>query len=234
VVAQTDASLFVIIATSHYSGHRFILTRKDFRTPLGVIPTDKKYVDRLAFIYGDRAFEDEVSHLPEHSIELHAVFLHFLLEKVRPFRIVPLLVGSFRDCVVGRHAPEKEDDIACMIRALRQVEAECGEKVFYLISGDLAHIGPKFDDPEPVSKRQLELSRQQDHALLDHMARADRAGLSAQIVDEQDERRICGFPPTYTFLSVLEPAAGRLLHYDQYVEPNGYESVSFASVGFYK
>ena len=52
VVEQTDASLFVIIGTSHYSGHRFTLTRKDFETPLGIAPTDQGYIDRLVKHHG--------------------------------------------------------------------------------------------------------------------------------------------------------------------------------------
>ena len=47
VAERTDASLFVIVGTSHYSGERFTLTRQHFKTPLGVVPTDQKYIDRL-------------------------------------------------------------------------------------------------------------------------------------------------------------------------------------------
>src|SRR5262249_2030368 len=39
VLERTEASLFVIIGTSHYSAHRYTLTRKDFKTPLGIVPT---------------------------------------------------------------------------------------------------------------------------------------------------------------------------------------------------
>ena len=53
-------------------------------------------------------------------------------------------------------------------------------------------------------------------------------------VEERDERRICGLPPTYTVLEAVRPSRGKVLHYDQYVHPRGYESVSFASVGFYR
>ena len=99
VFERTDASLFVIIGTSHYSPHRFTLTRKDFQTPLGIAPTDQAYIDRLVAHYGDGLFDDEIAHLPEHSIELEVVFLQYLYENKRPIRIVPLVVGSFHDCV---------------------------------------------------------------------------------------------------------------------------------------
>jgi AmmeMemoRadiSam system protein B len=230
---RSDASVFVILGTAHYSARRFTLTRKDFRTPLGVAVTDKAYVDRIAAVYGPAAFEDEVAHLPEHSIEFQVVFLQYLLGDRRPFTIVPILVGSFHDCIAGATPPHEQADIYLMIQALRRAEAESGAKVCYIASGDLAHLGPKFGDPAPVSRPQLDQSRTRDHELLRRAAAADREGLFHIILGEQDERRICGFPPTYTLLSVLEPDHGRLLHYDQYVEPSGFESVSFASLAFY-
>lgn len=233
LVEESDATVFVIVGTSHYSGSRYILTRKDFKTPLGVAKTNKEFVNRLATYYGNAVFEDEIAHMPEHSIELEVVFLQYLLDGHRDFTIVPLLVGSFHDCIAAGRDPREQSDIYLMIQALRRAEAECPERVFYISSGDLAHIGPKFGDPLPVSADQLERSRKQDHRLLDRLVHADRQGFCEVIFDEQDVRRICGFPPTYTLLSVLEPKRGKLLSYDQYVEPSGFESVSFASVGFY-
>lgn len=54
------------------------------------------------------------------------------------------------------------------------------------------------------------------------------------IADEGDRRRICGLPPTYTLLEAIRPRYGKLLHYDQYVHPQGVQSVSFASMAFYR
>jgi AmmeMemoRadiSam system protein B len=235
LIERSDATIFVIIGTAHYSAKRFTLTKKDFRTPLGIAETDKSYVDRIASIYGNRAYEDEVgAHMTEHSIELQVVLLQHCLNSHRNFRIVPLAVGSFQDCVLTGAPPHEKEDIYLMVQALRRAEADSGEKVCYISSGDLAHIGPKFGDPEPVAEPFLEHSRKQDHSLLHRLAAADRSAFFEHILHEQDRRRICGFPPTYTLLSALEPEQGKLLHYDQYVEPRGFESVSFASLAFYK
>jgi AmmeMemoRadiSam system protein B len=232
---HTQASLFVIIATSHYSSRRFTLTRKAFKTPLGVTPTDQDYIDRLVRHYGEGLFEDELlAHLPEHSIELEVVFLQYLYEKVRPIRIVPLVVGSFQDCVLLESSPSRRLDIQRLVEALRHAEAETPEPIFYLISGDLAHLGPKFGDPTPVAADQLEHSLAQDRALLRHLEHADAAGFFACIAAERDARRICGLPPLWTTLAAAQPRQGRLLHYGRYVHPQGYESVSFASVAFYR
>jgi AmmeMemoRadiSam system protein B len=234
VFERTDASLFVIIGTSHYSPERFSLTRKHFQTPLGLAQTDQTYIDRLEKHYGDGLFADELAHLPEHSIELEVVFLQYLYENRRPIRIVPLLVGSFHDCVARGKTPREASDIGRMIAALKRVEAETKEPICYIISGDLAHIGPKFGDPQPVAEPVLTHSRQQDQAILEKAEAADVAGYFKVIADEGDTRRICGLPPTYTLLDAAQPTRGKLLNYDQYVHPRGHESVSFASVAFYR
>lgn len=234
VAEQSAASLFVIIGTSHYSPCRFTLTHQYFKTPLGIVPTDRHYIDRLVAHYGEGLFDDEWAHLPEHSIELEVVFLQFLYEGRRPFRIVPLLVGPFEDCVYARSQPRDVGDIGRMIEALRRTEAETGEPVCYLISGDLAHLGPKFGDREPVPEHVLSHSRRQDQVLLQRAEAVDPAGYFGVIAGERDCRRICGLPPTYVALEAARPGSGQLLHYDQYVHPRGQESVSFASMAFYR
>lgn len=231
---STPASLFVIIGTSHYSPERrFTLTRKHFETPLGIVPTDQTYVDRIVDHYGEGLFENEwLAHLPEHSIELEVILLHYLYEGKRNIRIVPLVVGSFGDCVRDGESPEAREELRRMIAALQAAERDTAEPVCYVISGDLAHIGPKFGDADPVHESQLRHSRAQDMALMVQTEKADAEGYYRVIAEEKDERNICGLPPTWLTLAAAKPGHGRVLKYDQYVEPNGYESVSFASVVF--
>jgi AmmeMemoRadiSam system protein B len=234
VAERSDASLFVIIGTSHLSAHRFTLTRKAFQTPLGTTPADQDFIDRLVRHYGDGLFDDEwQAHLPEWSIELEVVFLQYLYEGKRPIRIVPLVVGSFHDSILLGNDPAQRDDVGRMVEALRQAVAETPGPVCTIISGDLAHIGPKFGDDGPLADSFLTRSRAQDQAILRQAEAADPSGYFGIIAGEHDRRRICGLPPTYTALEALRPGRGRVLHYDQYVHPRGYESVSFASVGFY-
>src|SRR5262249_45074126 len=138
---RTPASLFVVVGTSHYSQHRFTLTRKHFRTPLGVVPTEGRAIDCLVAHYGEGLFDDEwLAHFPEHSIELEVVFLQYLYEGKRDIRIAPLVAGSFHDCTHSGRAPDGRDDIRRMVRALQALEREMNEPICYVISGDLAHI----------------------------------------------------------------------------------------------
>jgi AmmeMemoRadiSam system protein B len=241
VYERTPAALFVIIGTSHYNrGRRFILTRKHFRTPLGVAATDQQYIDRLVAHYGGDLFEDELfSHTPEHSIELEVVFLQYLYEGKRPFRIVPLLVGSFRDCIDDGDLPGAKDDIRRMVAALRAAEAETPEPICYLISGDLAHIGPHFaqqddQDGEELDESVLTHSRKQDQAILKQTERGRADDYFRAVAAEGDARRICGLSPTWTVLEAARPSRGRTLNYAQYVQSDYDLSVSFASVAFYR
>jgi AmmeMemoRadiSam system protein B len=235
VAERSDASLFVIVGTSHLSSHRFTLTRKAFWTPLAVTPTDQGFIDRVVRHYGDGLFDDEwQAHLPEWSIELEVVFLQYLYEGRRPIRIVPLVVGSFHDSMALGVRPSDCDDIGRMIEALRRAAAEAGEPVCTIISGDLAHVGPKFGDWGPLNESFLTRSRELDQEILRRAEAADPAGYFAAVAAERDARRICGLSPTYTVLEALGPGHGRVLHYDQYVHPEGEESVSFASMGFYE
>lgn len=234
VAGLSDVNLFIIIATSHYSPHRFTLTRKNYQTPLGMVETDQRLVDVIASEYGPAVFDDPYAHLPEHSIELEVLMLQHVRGTNQPFRIVPLLVGSFADCVLEGTPPETMPDIQQMVKVLRTVERIAQEPVCYIISGDLAHIGPKFDDPDPVHSTQLAHSLTQDQKLLACLESANPAGYFEVIAQEHDCRRICGLPPTWLTMSVLRPTAGQILHYNRYVHPQGYESVSFAAAAFYE
>ncbi len=235
VVEKCDASLFVIIGTSHHSAHRFTLTRKHFRTPLGIVATDREHVDRLVKHFGAGLFDDEwLAHFPEHSIELEVVMLQYLYENVRPIRIVPLVVGSFHDCVRAGTSPLEQAEIAGLVHALKKAEEEAKEPICYLISGDLAHIGPKFNQGQRLDDGLLRHSLHQDQSLLRHAEAIDSASYFRVIADEDDARNICGLPPTFAALEAIRPSCGKLLHYDRYIHPHGYESVSFASMAFYR
>ncbi|HVJ81574.1 MAG TPA: AmmeMemoRadiSam system protein B, partial [Planctomycetia bacterium] len=206
VAERSDADLFVIVATSHYSAARFILTRNSFATPFGVAPTDVEYVDALASAYASSVdgdcpvvdpFADELAHVPEHSIELEVVMLQHVLSGRRPFSIVPLLVGSFADAIDEGAEPSSIPAVARMIDALREVESRLRKRICYLISGDLAHIGPKFGDPWPVDSEKAAWNLAGDAAFLRALATGRPAEIHAAAASEGDSRRICGYPPAY-------------------------------------
>ena len=151
---------------------------------------------------------------------------------VRPLSIkpAPRAVG----CLNLSQRAGFEGEQAKMIAALKAAEAACSEDVCYLISGDLAHIGPKFGDERRAEGPWLEASRKQDATILAELTRADPTSYFETIAAEDNARRICGLPPTYLALETIRPRAGRVLHYQQFIDPAGHESVSFAAAAFYE
>ncbi len=233
LIERSDADTFVILGVAHQPcRHRFALTRKDFETPLGLAPTDRAYVDRIAEIAGTHLFDDELAHRPEHSIEFQVVFLQYLLGARRPFSIVPILVGSFCDLMHEGVDPIDAPEVAQFIEALRAAESASGRKVAYIGGIDLCHVGPEFGDPELLDRAILDAVRAFDAAMLIRAEAVDPAGWFGTAARVGNRWRVCGLAATYTMLHAIGPTQGRLLRYDQAVNPERTCCVSFASLVF--
>jgi AmmeMemoRadiSam system protein B len=233
-IRQVTADLFVIFGTAHQpTSVPFPLTLKDYETPLGVVETDKAFVRALAQRYPTDLLSDELAHRSEHSIEFQILFLQYVLGPARKFCVVPILVGSFHECVARQINPAGMAHIADFIQAIRQVATARGEPLCYIVGGDLAHVGMKFGDQGGLTPAFLDQVAREDHALLAAAAQMDAEGFFQLIAEHQDRRRICGFPPTYMLLSTMPARAGTVLKYDQAVEPATQSMVSYASVVFH-
>ncbi len=119
-----------------------------------------------------------------------------------------------------------------MVEALRSAEAASGKKVAYIGGIDLCHVGPEFGDPVPVDDATLDKVRTFDEAMLDRASPSDPAGWFAKAAEVDNRWRVCGLAATYTMLHAIGPARGRLLAYDQAVNPSRTCCVTFASVAF--
>ena len=233
LLERSDAEVFVILGVAHQPcRHRFALTRKDFQTPLGVARTDQKFVGRVAGDAGLDLFEDELTHRSEHSIEHQVVFLQHVLGGKRDFQIVPILVGSFHDLMVNGVDPIEDSAVDRMVAGLRQAEVASGKKVAYIGGIDLCHVGPEFGDPAIVDDSTLAHIRDFDDRMIRHAVGVDPSAWFAEAAQVQNRWRVCGLAATYVMLHAIGPAQGRLLRYDQAVNPSRTCCVSFASVAF--
>jgi AmmeMemoRadiSam system protein B len=233
LVEQSHANTFVILGVAHqYCRRRFVLTCKDFETPLGVVATDRSYVDRIASLAGRDLFDDELSHRTEHSIEFQVVFLQHVLGGRRNFTIVPILVGSFHDLMERGIDPIEDPEVRRFIEALRASEVASGKSVAYIGGIDLCHVGPEFGDPSPVDASLQEQVRQFDGAMLDRAAAGDPQGWFRTAGAVGNRWRVCGLAATYTLLHAIGPARGRLLRYNQALDDRRTCCVSFASMAF--
>ena len=69
--------------------------------------------------------------------------------------------------------------------------------------------------------------------MLEYAEKMDGEGFFESISRERDRRKICGLPPIYSMLKILEAKEGKLLKYDQAFTPETQSVVTFASLAYY-
>ena len=215
--AVLNADLVIIFGTDHNGGPGTItLTRQPYATPYGVLPADLRLVDKLANVVGPEfAFAEELHHREEHSIELSAVWLHYIYQRagIAPKPMVPILVGSFFHFLQNGHHPAQDERLTAVIKIL-QSEAQ-QRNVLMVSSVDLAHVGPNFGDEFHMDAGRRAALKVQDDVLMETAVRGDARNWYAQIAGVQDRNRICGFAPTYLMLRCLGSTHGQKIAYDQ-------------------
>ncbi|MFQ6112394.1 MAG: AmmeMemoRadiSam system protein B, partial [Nitrospinota bacterium] len=117
----SEAEIFIVLGTAHApTKSPFIVTGKDFETPLGLLKTDLEVVERLERACGSGLFEEEFVHKAEHSIELQALFIAHLFARRRAVRFVPILCGSFQEFILDGKLPVESPEVAAFTRALKE------------------------------------------------------------------------------------------------------------------
>ncbi len=241
-LAESDgADLYILLGTSHYSGQTpYILTLKNFATPLGLVETDRDFVQRLQAKCAEDCFIDEYLHRGEHSLEFQVVFLKYIAQQraaltgrpEKPFKIVPILVSSFHSAVVKQKLPEKDSAVGTFLRTLRDLAALESRRVCFVAGVDLAHVGRQFGDREPITDDFLKWVESEDQELVNRLAALDAPGFFNAVAKDQDKRRICGFSPLYSLIHLLDGAPGKHLKYSQAFTPETGSAVTFSSVIF--
>ncbi len=223
---------FVILGVAHVpTTHRYVATRKDFQTPLGIAPTDTGFLDMLAGRLGFDLYADELVHRREHSVEFQVIYLQHVL--AQPFRIVPILVGGFHDLIEAGTDPLRDREVAGFVRALRETIIESDRRVCVIAGVDLAHVGGRFGDEFHVNDELLRRLAADDQATLRQVAQLDRRQFWRDIVADTNRRRVDGVLAMYTLLAALDLRGGELLRYDQSPEPDTNSVVTFASLRFW-
>lgn len=216
----------VVLGTSHGCGYpAWIPLEKPYETPLGTVPVDEELLDAVV----PAAAQDRGSrfyHRREHAIEFQAFMLAGLARRGRTLKMLPVLAGSLRAHEEG--PPEEDPFLLALAGAVR----ERGERVVVLAAADLAHVGPRFGDADPLGEKHLGLLEQKDRQTLATVIAGDAGAFFEDVMDAGDPRRICGLAPIYGLLETLTgPLEGKVLAYEQANDPTG--TVSYASVGLW-
>ena len=230
-----DATTFVILGISHApTERRFVLTAKDFGTPLGTLPVDQEFIEDLTNRCTTDFFEDELVHRSEHSVEFQAVFLRYLYPDKPDIKIVPILCGSL-DQVYTEGSPSREDEeFQEFTAALKELVTQRGNHVCCVAGVDLSHLGRRFGQNLTITQPLLEQAREDDRRMMQRILDLDGEGFFRFIQDEKDRRNVCGVPAIYTLLSVLDARCARLLSYDQAVDYDTQSVVTFMGAALYK
>jgi AmmeMemoRadiSam system protein B len=231
VLDRSDADLYVILGTCHAGmSDPFAVTLKPYDTPLGPVGVDRDFYEALAGRAGQDLLASEPAHRAEHSIEFQAVMLQSLLGGRRPFTILPVLASYLHEAVWAGTEPEADPRVPRFLDALREAVAASSRRVCLVAGVDLAHVGPRFGDPDPNTEASLAIVEREDRAMLESVVARDARGFFARVAADRDARRICGLSPIYSLLRVLPEAPGRLLEYRQWPDPEG--AVTFCAVSF--
>lgn len=222
----------VIFATSHYAGYYgdlydgtpFIGSEKSYQIPGKLFKPDKEYLTQLQAESDESGFTlHDRAHRVEHSIELHLLFLNRIWS--HEFSIVPVLVAGL-DELFYHTSGDLAGKLNTFTQSVRKLD---NENTFYLISGDLSHVGRKFGDPQSASNLRQNVERT-DHLFLQSATEGKADQLLGQLSSSYDQTRICGFPPLYTFLKSFPGIEGSRINYHWWDEKERESAVSFGSV----
>lgn len=202
-----------------------------FATPLGFVPLDEPIIRRLCYcplitthsLRYDGARSREQLHEREYSIE---VLLPFLQERLRHFRIVPILVGLLRDSRGEYNA----GIIEAVAEAIRGV---LDERTLIVVSAHLTHYGEAFNY-EPFPDNPEAGIEEIDQQLIRLILERDGAGFEKYLA--QHNVPVSGRDAIHILMRVLPRSAqGMLLKHE--ISGNRIKSfshsVSFTAISFY-
>jgi len=233
LVENCSATTFVILGTLHQAVEGlYLVTDKDFETPLGTVKCDREFVAELRRRANLEETDAELAHLGEHSIEFQTVFLRRFFGPSHPVRIVPVLCGPILQAAGQAPDPMEVPEIGNFISALRAMLAQRDGQAAVIASVDLSHVGPRFGDAVELSDDLLQRIESEDRALLKHAEALDPTAFFEHNRERGDRTHVCGFPALYTLLSTVAARRGRLLHYAQAPEEQTQSVVTFGAMVF--
>jgi AmmeMemoRadiSam system protein B len=223
---------FVILGTSHYGApDRFGLTRKRFATPFGEAQTNIALVDELESAAPEAIRMEDYCHAVEHSIEFQIVFLQHLYGP--GIKILPILCGPFVKSVYDGVMPEANGSVARFFDALANIGAREGNRIFWILGVDMAHMGRRYGDPlrAKAGIGEMLAIEHRDRQRIDQINAGDLKAYWSLVQDGNDDLKWCGSAPFYTFLKVIPGVKGELLKYSQWqIDPDSV--VTFGAMRF--
>ena len=216
-IAESEpADLYVLIGPNHF-GAGSSVSIDDWKTPFGIIKTDKEFVRELS-LSSELPIEDSF-HEHEHSVEVQLPFLQFVnKEYLKDMRIACITLSGDRD-------------IESIKDGLKQAVENHGKRITFVISSDFTHYGPDYGYIPftlDVERKLKEL----DEGAIKRILEKDAASFLSYV--QKNRCTVCGYIPIYLLLRILKDEKGRLLMYYKSADITGdyTNSVSYASIIF--
>jgi len=143
---------------------------------------------------------------------------------------VPVLASFAHEALTRRRRPTDDARVARFLDALGETIETSGRSVALIAGADLAHMGPRFGDPRPITRAERARIEAEDRKMLEAVEQGDAEAFFDSVAADQDRRRICGLSPIYAVLHALDGRRGALKRYGMWPDPEGI--VSYASVVF--
>lgn len=206
----------------------FLLSRKNFATPFGVLETDQKIVDILAAACDWNPFEYDFVQRTEHSIEFQAVMLSYLYGE--SVKIVPVLCSRFSEDHAEKN-PARIPRVQHFLEACQQLIREHSDTISVIAGADLAHVGMHFGDEFEIDDNIIDAVARRDREDIGQLVHKPAEAFYASVLSDNNMRRVCGLGCIYAAMKTVEPLAEsqHLLHYGYAPDPMG-GIVSFASM----
>lgn len=251
-------SLIVLIGCDHSAHDPIVtLTRKHLATPLGTLETDGKLVETLiadaaarSEALGELLTRDESHHRGEHSLEFQAAWVSFALEwrrqqgldqDVPPPQILPILCGSLHELAVNPPSRDNKlelhqttrliDEFAILLQQRIGERQAAGQSTLWIGAADLAHVGPRFGDAEPLIESDRDSLERRDRETLKPVLSGDAQSFLGELRRERDRRRVVGLGTIYMLLQAARPTGGKIRCYAQCSVDTG-SYISTASLQF--
>ena len=241
--APRPIELYVILGVAHNGGTRpgatfAVACDKNYATPFGEAPTDRRLVGEWSRRAGRDVTDQQWVHRTEHSVEFPLLFLQHIQARadLPPYEVVPVLLGGVDHYLQAGSDPLQAAEVKRELAALRAAVAAGGKRACYLLSVDLAHIGPKFGDPERIDDAGAAACEQKDRHLLSFAERFDAPGLTRTLHADGNCRNVDAVSGLFSLYPLLAGSAcrGSLLSYGQNRQPDTGSLVSYASMAFYR
>ena len=215
---------YIILATSHYGeAEKFGVTRKPYMTPYGETTPANELLDELKALAPDALMEEDYCHVMEHSAEFHVLWLQHLFGA--NVKVLPILVGAcFAD------APEANPHMKAMLDGLAALAQKYGEKLGWVLSIDMAHMGQRYGDEATYAEGDASIESN-DKLRVGTLEAGNIDGFWAEVRKNDDPSKWCGSAPLYTFYRALPGVKAELLRYGQW-SIDETSVVSFAGMRF--